>query len=367
MKKLVARLGWIGFVVVCLVVTSSKALYGHEPLASWAEARITSDALKIQVVLTPNEARLLLKDHAAHVPYIYPGQFDSLRALFLQYAVGDLFEVSSGFGTLSLEQADVWYDEGKDDVIFFLDYSRPRGETLTFRARYLGLMPEEHEATLVVWDGQGNSLGWDILTLDKDRFSVDVVTQEPVSHLQNFRRFLVLGIEHILVGYDHLLFLFGLIVVCAGFAEMALIVSCFTLAHSVTLALSAFNVVVLSVHIVEPLIALSIVYVGIENLVRPPRMRWVLTLVFGLVHGFGFAGVLRETGLGREGLNFIVSLFSFNLGVELGQILIAGFVLPIVLLLRKKDLFVRFGVPTLSGAVVLMGCYWFVTRVFFAS
>jgi hypothetical protein len=103
---------------------------------------------------------------------------------------------------------------------------------------------------------------------------------------------------------------------------MALVITCFTLAHSVTLGLAALDFVTLSPRLVEPLIAASIVFVGVENLLRrdDPRGRWALTLAFGLIHGFGFAGVLKDAGLGSSGAALLVPLFSFNLGVELGQV-----------------------------------------------
>ena len=105
---------------------------------------------------------------------------------------------------------------------------------------------------------------------------------------------------------------------------------------------------------------------GVENLLRVPQKRWLLTFVFGLIHGFGFASVLIETGLSTEGWALIVPLFSFNLGVEIGQLFVAMLVLPLVLVLRKWPYFTQYGLPVLSVGVTLMGGYWFVVRVFFS-
>ena len=172
--------------------------------------------------------------------------------------------------------------------------------------------------------------------------------------------------EHILTGYDHLLFLFGLLVACRRFSTMALVITCFTLAHSVTLALAALDAVSLPPRVVEPLIAASIVFVGIENLVRrdEPRRRWVLTLSFGLIHGFGFAGALREAGLGSAGAPLLVPLFSFNLGVELGQIAVAAVLLPLLWKLRERPAYQRYGQHVVSAVIAAAGVYWLVTRVF---
>lgn len=184
-----------------------------------------------------------------------------------------------------------------------------------------------------------------------------------------FAAFLRLGVEHIWTGYDHLLFLFGLLVVCVSFRSSVAIISCFTLAHSLTLALATLDLVNLPSRYTEPLIAASIVYVGVENLVRrgaEPRGRWALTFLFGLIHGFGFASVLRELGVGQGGSELALPLFTFNLGVELGQIAIAAAVLPVIWQARKNEKFRRRGVPALSAVVALAGLYWLLERTIFA-
>ncbi len=139
-------------------------------------------------------------------------------------------------------------------------------------------------------------------------------------------RFLLLGIEHILTGYDHLLFLAGVLVVLRGWRDVVQTITAFTVAHSITLALATTGLVLVPGRIVEPLIAASIVYVGIENLMRDVQgSRWKLTFGFGLVHGLGFATVLRDLGIGANGNGAIaVPLASFNAGVEIGQMAVAA-------------------------------------------
>jgi hydrogenase/urease accessory protein HupE len=337
----------------------------HEPLASWTAARISSEALILEVVLTPGEARLLVRDRVENAPYIYPDNFDEVKPLFVKYAIFDLFDVTVDGNVITLERADVVYDADKDDVIFWLYYPKPYGKRLDFRARYLDLMPEAHEATLQVYGEEGQSLGWELLIKGNDGYAVSFKAPIPVTMWDSFKRFLKLGIAHILTGYDHLLFLGGLIIACRYFREMAVVISCFTLAHSLTLGIAAFDWFLLPGDIVEPLIAITIIYVGIENLLREPKKRWLVTFVFGLIHGFGFASVLRETGLGTDGWDLIVPLFSFNLGVEMGQVLVAMLCLPLILGLRKWSHFIRYGLPALSIGLALMGGYWFVVRVFF--
>lgn len=177
--------------------------------------------------------------------------------------------------------------------------------------------------------------------------------------------FLRLGVAHIWTGYDHLLFLLGLLVVCRSFRSMVVIISSFTVAHSITLALATLDLVNLPGRLVEAIIAGSIFYVGMENLIRrgaEPRGRGAVTFAFGLVHGLGFATVLRQLGVGAAGHGIAVPLFSFNLGVELGQIAIAAIFLPLIWQLRKNAAFLRYGIPLLSGLVAALGLYWLLER-----
>jgi hypothetical protein len=183
-----------------------------------------------------------------------------------------------------------------------------------------------------------------------------------------FVGFVKMGIEHIGMGYDHLLFLFGLLLVARDFKSSLIVITCFTIAHSITLGVATFDLVRIPPHVTEPLIALSIVYVGVENLLRrgEPKKRGLLTFTFGLIHGFGFATVLRELGVGsRSGV--AMPLFSFNLGVELGQLAVAAIALPALWQLRKWEKFVRYGVPACSIIIALLGAYWFAQRVWFTK
>ena len=180
--------------------------------------------------------------------------------------------------------------------------------------------------------------------------------------------FLWLGVQHIWTGYDHLLFLFALLVVCRTFRSIVAIITCFTLAHSLTLAAATLDWVRLPPSLVEPIIAATIVYVGAENLWRrgeEPPGRWLLTFGFGLIHGFGFASILRDLGVGADPGGILGPLFAFNLGVELGQVAIAAVVMPLVWRLRQRPAFVAKGVPALSGLIALLGLYWLLERTVF--
>jgi hydrogenase/urease accessory protein HupE len=171
-----------------------------------------------------------------------------------------------------------------------------------------------------------------------------------------------LGIEHILGGYDHLAFLLALVLVARTLRSLAATVSVFTLAHSLTLALAALGAVAPPSWLVECAIALSICYVGTENLTaRATNSRRSLVFGFGLIHGFGFAGALREVGLGAAQTPF--ALLGFNLGVELGQLGLLACAFPLVLWLRQRHWFTSLGVPALSAAIALAGAIWFAGRL----
>ncbi len=182
------------------------------------------------------------------------------------------------------------------------------------------------------------------------------------SRWQTARSFLSLGIEHIFTGYDHILFLFGLLVVGRGFKQLITIVTAFTLAHSTTLSLATIGVVAPAVWTVEGAIALSIAYVGFENLIsKDLARRWRIAFVFGLVHGFGFANFLRAMDLPQSAL--AISLFTFNIGVEIGQVAIVGLMFPLLRAIQRTPHHERI-IRYASVIILVMGLYWFYERVF---
>lgn len=197
--------------------------------------------------------------------------------------------------------------------------------------------------------------------------------------------FVPAGIHHIAIGPDHILFVIGLMLLGGSLPRLGLIVTSFTLGHSVTLSLAALDVVSPPGWLVEPAIALSVVLVGVDNLLvgregpagreglgrrdtpgRRRDLRPVLAGVFGLVHGFGFAAVLREFGLPQAAVGW--SLFGFNLGVELGQLVL---VVPLSLALaavdRQRPMAARRIAVLGSVVVALAGAWWFVERVFLSG
>ncbi len=174
--------------------------------------------------------------------------------------------------------------------------------------------------------------------------------------------FLWLGVEHILTGYDHLLFLAALLLGGGSFWALVKIVTAFTLAHSVSLALAVLGIVTVPARIVEPAIAASIVWVAMENILFPraPSRRWVASFFFGLIHGLGFASALE--GLALPPWSLGMALLGFNLGVEAGQALVIAALLPLLLWMHG-----RAWEPTVTRAASLLitaiGAAWLIERV----
>jgi hypothetical protein len=177
-------------------------------------------------------------------------------------------------------------------------------------------------------------------------------------------QYLVLGFTHILPkGVDHILFVIGLFLLSTSLRTVLMQVTAFTVAHSITLGLSIYGIVALPPAIVEPLIALSIAYVAIENLVTRELHAWRIGVVFlfGLLHGLGFAGVLRELGLPRS--EFLTALLSFNVGVECGQVSVIASAALLTAPFARSGRYRRFVVVPASVVIAAIGIYWTITRV----
>ena len=219
---------------------------------------------------------------------------------------------------------------------------------------------------MVSVDGDRTFIG--LLSVSTSQMSV---TQATPTTWQTFLRYLVAGIEHIAIGYDHIAFLLAVIVLGRRFWPLFKVVTAFTVAHSITLTLAVLDIVSLPSRLVETLIAASIVYVAAENFfVKDIRHRWWLTFAFGLMHGFGFASVLRDYGLPPDAIG--VTLAAFNIGVEIGQLLIVvaavviwrtGFMVAQAGGLLRTEKVERRVSLAISAAVLAAGLYWLGERL----
>jgi hypothetical protein len=195
---------------------------------------------------------------------------------------------------------------------------------------------------------------------------VQAGVSELAKQIDNSLQYMYQGIVHIVPkGIDHMLFVLALFLLSNRFGVLLWQVSAFTLAHTVSLALAIFGLVSVPSVIVEPLIALSIIYVAVENIYSAKLSRWRILLVFGfgLLHGLGFASVLMDVGL-PSGF-WLSSLISFNIGVELGQLLVIALAYLLLAWARQKIWYRSYLMRPLSGLIALMGSYWLITRVLF--
>jgi hydrogenase/urease accessory protein HupE len=364
----------VRLVILALVLVAP--LHAHDPGLSTTQIDVKPDGLHATIGFAPADIRALLPPSVAPSGANWTESDLKEARPYLQNLSVKLVELRDQDGVVPWIENSVALASG-NSVIFTLASARMPAGRVEVRSLVLQRLPPGHRDYVSVSSGTGALLLEKLMGANDAPVSFEI--GPPKSGLAGqgspteappptFWGFLRLGIAHIWTGYDHLLFLFGLLLVCRSFRSIVGIISCFTVAHSITLALATLNIVSLPSSLVEPMIAASIVYVGVENLLRKgaePKGRWALTFGFGLVHGFGFASVLRELGVGSNGHSLAMPLFTFNLGVEVGQITIAAIVLPIVWQLRKNPAFVRRGVPVLSGIVALAGLYWFLERTLF--
>jgi hydrogenase/urease accessory protein HupE len=253
-------------------------------------------------------------------------------------------------------------DQSAVRLRFSCDTDSPAG-VLRVRAALFPYDPA-HQTFLNVYE-RGTLQSQAILDRDHDAMEYFAGTRQGA--LAVARRFLPAGVHHILIGPDHLLFLVGLLLLGGSVRQLAWVVTAFTVAHSLTLSLAALAVFTPPARIVEPAIALSIVYVGADNLLaRGGRdVRAWIALCFGLVHGFGFASVLREMELPRRALAW--SLFSFNVGVEIGQLLVVLTVATALAALRARSEQAGRRLAVVGSIVVVVaGSVWFVQRLLFS-
>lgn len=176
--------------------------------------------------------------------------------------------------------------------------------------------------------------------------------------------YLILGFEHILpLGLDHILFILGLFLLSRELKPLILQVSAFTVAHTLTLGLTIYGVITPDAHIVEPLIALSICYIAVENILTTQLKPWRTLVIFGfgLLHGMGFAGVLGELGIPQEA--FLNALVSFNIGVEIGQLFVIGVAFLFLRFFYSFSWYRPFVVEPTSLAIAAIGAFWTVERV----
>ena len=347
--------------VVALVGVSSPAAAHPSPF-SYVDVRLQGSELRVSVVAHVYDVAHDLGVETVERlldPSVLHGYDDKIRALvndrLALTADGSPIAVGSWSAPEALAERQSVRLEGRATL------GRPAGAIAVTTVMFP--YDPQHQTFINVYEA-------DALTsqaiLDKSRTRFEYFAGTRQGTLAVVRRFVPSGVHHILIGPDHLLFLVGLLLLGGSLRQLIAVVTAFTIAHSITLSLAALNLVTPPARIVEPAIALSIVYVGADNLmVHGGRdVRAWIAFAFGLIHGFGFANVLREMDLPSRALGW--TLFSFNVGVEIGQIFVVVAVASALAALRARSEAAGRRLAFAGSIVVIVaGAYWFIQRVFF--
>jgi hydrogenase/urease accessory protein HupE len=339
----------------------------HDPGLSSLTIRPRTSSLVATLTLAVRDAAQLAELDENHDGTVTQEEFGRRRGQFEGAIVRQV--VIAADGKVAKDKSIRSRLDENNNVEVRLDFDAVVFSSLEIQSKLIASLPLGHRQYLQVQDSAGETVFERLLSGSADRATVQMPQTNwrtsAVESVRAFANFLSLGVRHILTGYDHLLFLFGLLVVARGFFAALNIITSFTIAHSITLAVSTLRLVQIPNRIVEPLIAASIVFVGVENLLRGeiPKSRRLLTFGFGLIHGFGFASALREAGIASSAGGIVLPLFSFNLGVEVGQVMVAAVALPIIWKLRENPMFVARWAPVCSAAVVVLGSFWLIQRI----
>ncbi len=357
-----------GAILVILVsLLSLQDAAAHDPGLSSLTVRQRTNSLEATLTLAVKDAVQLVELDEDHDGIVSQVEFDRGQS-HLDAAVARQIIIAADGQVAKDSSIHSRLDEN-NNVEVLLNFDAVAFFNLEIQSKLIASLPLGHRQYLQIQNATGETVFERLLSATTDHATVRVphtdASTVALEAVRSFTNFLSLGVKHILTGYDHLLFLFGLLLVARGFFSSLGIITSFTIAHSITLAVATLHLVQIPSRIVEPLIAASIVFVGIENLLRGdiPTARRMVAFGFGLIHGVGFASALREAGVGSGTAGLLLPLFSFNLGVELGQIMVAAAALPIIWKLRENPMFIARWAPACSAAVVLLGSFWFVQRV----
>ncbi|HKY21089.1 MAG TPA: HupE/UreJ family protein [Vicinamibacterales bacterium] len=347
--------------LVAICLASSAPAHGHPIPFSYVDVRLQLNTLEVTLVVPVFD---LAHDLGVQPPELLLAP-DALRArddeaiALLRGRLNILADGRAVHGTWSSSEP------------------LPHRQSVRLRARYeLARMPgrvdvatamfpydPQHQTFLNFYEN-GSVTAQAILDKDRTVFEYFAGTTQGIWAV--LRKFVPSGVHHILIGPDHLLFLVGLLLMGGTIRQVLLMVTAFTIAHSITLSLAALSLVMPPAGLIEPAIALSVIYVGADNLLmrggRDTRA-WI-AFAFGLIHGFGFANVLRDMDLPSRALGW--TLFGFNLGVEIGQLGVVIVVASALAWIRSRSPVVGTRLAVAGSVVVMLaGAFWFAQRVFF--
>lgn len=355
------------FMLCIAAICLNGAAHAHQVNLSTARVELRPDrSVAVEVALKGSDADRLAGTQVfdAQTDRVDPAKVAASAAPIAAY-VNEHVAVTGTDGARCAAGATAVVPDGDGVIVRSVFSCRDVAGDLVYRSTVL--TASDKSARQIVLIGAGENAPQALL--DDTHTTVTLSAPAP-SLLSTMQRYLVTGIEHIFLGYDHIAFLVAIVLWARRLWPVIKIVTAFTIAHSITLSLAALNVVVIPSAIVEPAIAASIVFVAVENFFsRDIDGRWKVTFAFGLIHGFGFAGALQEFGLPANAV--VPALAAFNIGVEIGQIAIVSIVVPALIVVdrliaadRTKPVRAASLVYALSAVITLLGGYWFLARVF---
>jgi len=360
--------------LLCLSFFSlwARSAFAYSPALSLVEVRLHPNHLELTIGLDLESAWLAMGESTKSAPDV-AGSIPRLEKDAAKFC-----QLSAGGQVLVPRETSVDFRPTEGNVLLHVLFARPSAWPLRFEATYLKRLPDYHETRLIVRNEANKTVGVEMLTAVKPSIELPLPSttstspqpsntpalnaasaQLPPQPSASFWGLVKRGLKYMLTSYHHIVFLLALLVVCRRFSSMVAIIIAFTVGYSLTLALATFGVVTAPSKVTEPLMAATLAFVGLENLLRrgEPKARWLPTFAFGLIHGFGFASVLRQARLNAATSSLTRSILPFNLGVELGQLVVLAILVLALWKLRSRPSLMRYGVHAISILALLLGGY----------
>ena len=337
-------------ITLAILAVTGTALRAHDPGLSSLDVKVSDSTVSVWLSIAASDVVLIAPD-------------GDVRLTLIELA-RDAVRMSVDGETVSLVIGQVLIEDrsARVQLSYAMADLRDRPRRLEISSDVPGRIARGHRELVIVSE-KDRVVAERLLDAGSGPVAIDLEAAAP-SAARTAWHFLGLGVHHILSGYDHLVFLAGLLLVGRTVRNLVGPLTAFTVAHSVSLALVTIGGVHAPASIVEPLIAASIVWVGLDVLWQGRHgRRWLVVFGFGLIHGFGFAGALMELGFGSSATQIALALLSFNTGVEVGQLAAAAAMLPLVWLMRSQLVWQARLVPVCSAMIVMAGGYWLIERL----
>jgi hypothetical protein len=360
---------------LCLLSLFTSEAFAHKPSDSYLNFKVEENVLSGQWDISLRDLEFAVGLDADGDGQITWKEVKNKQVEIVSYAFARL-QIFSGEKLCPIQHQSLLIDHHSDGAYAVLTFKSDCVVQQDLDVKYSLFFDfdTQHKGLVRVQNGSAITSG--IFAAQENRISFNLVHQ---SFFKQFFNYVEEGIWHIWSGFDHVLFLLSLLLPAVFFIEgnrykpvasfkptfvhTLSIVTCFTIAHSITLSLAALQIVVLPSRLVESTIAFSVIFAAFNNLWPIVKSRiWLVAFLFGLIHGFGFASVLMDLGLKEN--NLLSCLLGFNLGVEVGQFVIVLIVLPVIFFLRNTRFYRQFFFQLLSSLICFVAFIWLAERMF---